>query len=79
MDIRFRCPACEHHMVIDQAGAGLFVDCPECGRQVCVPTAPDSKPKPSAEPTKMPLPEKEKTVALKWTPPAEKTRPEPGK
>ena len=66
MDIRFSCSACGHHMVIDEAGAGMVVKCPECGRDVKVPKAPVVKPAAEA------LPEKERTVALKWTPPPEK-------
>ena len=56
MDIRFSCPACEHHLVIDEAGAGLTVQCPKCGADAKVPDAPFN-------------PDKERTVAIKWIPP----------
>ena len=63
MDIRFSCSACGHHMVIDETGAGLVVACPECGQDTTVPKPVESKPATDAPP------EKERTVALKWTPP----------
>jgi uncharacterized Zn finger protein len=60
MDIRFSCPACEHHMVIEEAGAGLVVKCPKCGHDAKVPDLP--KPATDSESVN------ERTVALKWTP-----------
>jgi uncharacterized Zn finger protein len=62
MDIVFNCQACGQHLVIDEAGAGLVVQCPECGKDVTVPNPAGVKPDVSAE-------NKERTVALKWTPP----------
>jgi hypothetical protein len=50
-------------MVIDEAGAGLVVECPECGKDATVPKNADSKPASDA------APERERTVALKWSPP----------
>jgi uncharacterized Zn finger protein len=61
MDIRFSCPKCEHHMVIDETGAGLTVQCPQCGADAKVPAL--VKPAPPTEPVN------ERTVALKWIPP----------
>ena len=61
MDIRFSCPKCEHHMVIDEAGAGMIVQCPQCGADARVPKGP--KPAASADA------DKERTVAIKWVPP----------
>jgi len=61
MDITFSCPLCGQHMVIDEAGAGMVVPCPKCEQDVQVPGAVDSAPET----------EKERTVALKWTPPPE--------
>jgi len=61
MDIRFSCPACEHHLVIDETGAGLVIQCPKCGADAKVPDA--------YRPEVVFDPEKERTVALKWTPP----------
>jgi uncharacterized Zn finger protein len=62
VDIRFSCPACGHHIIIDEAGAGMIVECPECGADAPVP-----KPTPPATQSKD---EKDRTVALKWTPPS---------
>ncbi len=80
MDIRFSCPACGHHMIIDEAAAGMLVDCVECGREVKIPDKPAAPP-PSPRPksSAKPLPEKERTVALPWTPPTNGTHPEPKK
>jgi DNA-directed RNA polymerase subunit M/transcription elongation factor TFIIS len=61
MDIRFSCPKCEHHMIIDEAGAGMTVQCPKCGADAKVPNAP----KPAAPSDS----DKERTVAIKWIPP----------
>jgi len=70
MDIRFSCPKCGHHMVIDAAGAGMVVQCPECGADATVPKAAPATGAPA---------EKERTVALKWTPPPETPPPQPKK
>ena len=32
-DIRFACVNCGKHLVVDQAGAGLSVKCPDCGNE----------------------------------------------
>jgi hypothetical protein len=39
MDITFRCDRCSQNIVIDEAGAGLTVQCPECGQSLSVPKA----------------------------------------
>ena len=36
-DISFDCPHCGKNLVIDYRGAGLQVQCSECGEQVLVP------------------------------------------
>lgn len=36
-DIIFDCPHCAHQLVIEMRGAGLTVDCTECGNAVVVP------------------------------------------
>ncbi len=36
-DIVFNCPQCSHQLVIDVRGAGLTVNCTECGETVQVP------------------------------------------
>jgi hypothetical protein len=77
MDILFSCPECQQHVVIDADGAGLLVDCPNCGREVRVPGALDLKQGPDAKPASTARPDKEKTVALKWTPPSASTRQKP--
>jgi DNA-directed RNA polymerase subunit M/transcription elongation factor TFIIS len=70
MDISFGCPGCQQHMVIDEAGAGLLVPCPKCGQEIRVPSL-------VANPTNVSRPDKERTVALKWTPPASSTGQKP--
>jgi hypothetical protein len=77
MDILFSCPECQQHVVIDAAGAGLLVDCPNCGREVHVPGPVDLKRNPDTKPANAPRSDKEKTVALKWTPPSSPTHPKP--
>lgn len=87
MDIHFSCPACEHHMVIDEAGAGLVIQCTECGQDVRVPNPVEPKPSPEAgpanvsqpAPANVSQPDKERTVALKWTPPTGSPQKEPKK
>jgi len=70
MDISFGCPECRQHMVIDEAGAGLLVPCPKCGREIRVPS-------PATSPASASPPDKERTVALKWTPPSSNTPQKP--
>jgi DNA-directed RNA polymerase subunit M/transcription elongation factor TFIIS len=70
MDIPFDCPGCGQHMVIDEAGAGLVVQCPKCGREVSVPVIPASAPAANTAPAASPREDKERTVALKWVPPS---------
>lgn len=36
-DIVFNCPHCDHSLVIDYRGAGLQINCVECGEPVTVP------------------------------------------
>ena len=38
-DIKFNCTSCGTHIVIDEAGAGLAVQCPRCDQALTVPTA----------------------------------------
>jgi len=37
-DITFNCGWCGQHIVIDEAGAGLAIDCPKCGKSLTVPS-----------------------------------------
>jgi hypothetical protein len=69
MDISFDCPGCGQHLVIDEAGAGLVVQCPQCARDVTVPHRPGTEPASSAAPSIDSREDKERTVALKWIPP----------
>lgn len=57
-------------MVIDEAGAGLVVQCPKCGRDVSVPKSGASKPGPGTKSAVVSPEDREKTVALKWIPPS---------
>jgi DNA-directed RNA polymerase subunit M/transcription elongation factor TFIIS len=77
MDIAFGCPQCQQHVVIDEAGAGLLVACPKCGREIRVPSPDDPKSNPGAKPANVSKPDKERTVAMKWTPPSSTTRQKP--
>jgi len=45
MDISFTCDKCGKNLVIDGAGAGITIDCPECGKAVYVPSSAPPKPK----------------------------------
>lgn len=36
-DIRFCCQSCGRHLVVDEAGVGLQLACPECQQQITVP------------------------------------------
>jgi len=74
MDIYFFCGSCGQHLVIDDAGAGLTIQCPQCRNDVTVPGAIEPKPASPAQPTVAPVVEKDKTVALKWVPPPGHTR-----
>ncbi len=65
MDVFFNCPACGQHLVIDDAGAGLVIPCPKCAKDLTVP---------APKPVETPESEKERTVALKWTPPTSTPR-----
>jgi len=77
MDISFGCPGCQQHMVIDEAGAGLLVPCPKCGQEIRVPSLVATKPGPPTSPASASGPDKERTVALKWTPPSSSTSQKP--
>ena len=80
MDIRFVCPTCDHHMVIDDTAAGLVVRC-TCGQNVIVPKPAEPEPNPIAKPVADAESEvvNEKTVAIKWVPPGSSPRVEPKK
>jgi predicted RNA-binding Zn-ribbon protein involved in translation (DUF1610 family) len=36
-DIRFNCPRCGKHLVVEQRGAGTAVNCPSCNEQIEIP------------------------------------------
>ena len=36
-DIQFNCPKCGHNLVVDAAGAGMSVPCPECNEPLVIP------------------------------------------
>ena len=36
-DILFECPACGKSLLVDEAGEGMIVDCPQCHINVIVP------------------------------------------
>ncbi len=45
-DIKFSCPKCGMHLVIDASAAGMEVNCPSCGQRIVVPgvSPPGSQP-----------------------------------
>jgi len=38
-DIYFECKYCRHHLVIELAGAGVVVRCPDCRKKIAIPKA----------------------------------------
>ncbi|MGO9609916.1 MAG: hypothetical protein ACLPT4_09795 [Verrucomicrobiia bacterium] len=70
IDIYFFCGSCGQHLVVDEAGAGLVIPCPNCAKDVTVPGQPEPKPTSPPPPATLPRTEKEHTVVLKWAPPA---------
>src|ERR1043166_1515350 len=36
-DIHFSCPECQQHLVSEENGAGLTINCPHCGRSLQIP------------------------------------------
>jgi uncharacterized Zn finger protein len=71
MDIHFSCSACGLHMVIEEEGAGMVVQCLDCGCDLNVPKATESQPNHSSTPATRSRSSNERTVAMKWTPPPE--------
>ncbi len=53
-DIRFNCPDCEGHLVVDSAGAGRQMSCPHCGKHLVIPEP--VHPPPLATPTQVVVP-----------------------
>lgn len=45
-DLRFNCPRCGQHLIVEQRGAGMAVNCPNCNEQIEIPrsTAPLTPP-----------------------------------
>jgi transcription elongation factor Elf1 len=40
MDITFNCDRCGQSLTIDEAGAGLVLQCPSCGKEITIPSKP---------------------------------------
>lgn len=40
MDITFSCHNCDQQLVVDEAGAGVTVPCPRCGKSLTIPAIP---------------------------------------
>lgn len=51
MDIRFACDKCGQHLVIDEAAAGLTIQCSACSASLNVPNPLPESPAPVAAPT----------------------------
>jgi cell division protein FtsB len=43
-DIVFVCPLCHKSLSVDEKGAGLVVDCPECKGKIRIPKTPEGNP-----------------------------------
>ncbi len=56
MDISFNCNSCGTHILIDEVGAGMSVQCPKCNQPLTVPRASvvDSLTVPAASPPVVP-------------------------
>src|SRR5437899_12972620 len=39
-DISFRCVCCRGRLVVEDAGAGIGVPCPTCGKDITIPPKP---------------------------------------
>ena len=37
MDIVFSCPKCRQNLTVDEAGAGMSIPCPACGKEITIP------------------------------------------
>ena len=57
--IKFTCPRCEKHLVIDAQGVGFIVTCPDCHTQMMVPNESDA---PAQEYIQSPPPSEDATV-----------------
>ncbi|MEI6083893.1 MAG: UvrD-helicase domain-containing protein [Verrucomicrobiota bacterium] len=44
MDIHFHCEKCQQRLVVEEAGAGVQVQCPNCGQQLTVPVSKPASP-----------------------------------
>lgn len=54
-DIAFNCPECKSPLTVDESGAGMTVDCPQCGKKIQIPRriaplAASVPPQPKASP-----------------------------
>jgi len=61
-DLIFECPFCSKSMAIDKRGMGLTIECPECGKQVKVPTETETEEEDDTD--VVPLPEEATTESL---------------
>jgi hypothetical protein len=43
-DISFKCGTCGKHLVIDNAGAGQTINCPDCNASMTIPSNPNALP-----------------------------------
>lgn len=50
-DILFECPSCGKSLVVDEAGEGMIIDCPQCHISVIVPPKARSAAPPPIVPT----------------------------
>lgn len=73
-DIRFACPHCNQHLVVDDEGIGLEVPCPHCGETVVIPRLQEEQEPPASE-EESPTPEEESPAPEEESPAPEDPEP----
>ncbi len=73
MDVLFNCQACGQGIVIDEAGVGLFIQCPKCDQNLIVPVPKSVEQSLGAKLTIDSRNMKKMTAAIQWTPPPANT------
>jgi hypothetical protein len=55
LHIHFQCPHCDKSLVVEAAGAGLTVACPDCSNNIVVPAPAPAQPTPPPPPAEDPV------------------------
>jgi DNA-directed RNA polymerase subunit RPC12/RpoP len=53
-DIFFKCEDCGQPLVVDDAGAGLAINCPDCKADIVIPLQSELPPQQSTQPSQSP-------------------------